>query len=130
MYTFAILATGLLAALLALACNHILLRLWQRETVSLLLGPVIEETSKTGLALLAGVSLAGVHSVFGFAEGIWELVNRPGNIKPALAAWGVHSLLGFLVQITYIYSDQAILAWITGCLLHAGWNGLIFTLHH
>lgn len=120
---------GLLAALVALAANRILLHLWRGKTVPFL-GPIIEESSKTGMALLAGVSLVGVHSVFGFVEGSWELMAKPGNLKPALAAWGVHSILGLLVHITYIYSSQGILAWATGCLLHAGWNRLILTLHH
>jgi len=126
---FESLVTGLIAAVLALLVNRCLLGLWYSKVISVL-GPAVEEAIKTGLALLTGVSLAGVHSVFGLAEGVWELLNKPGSLKPALAAWGVHSLLGLLVYATYTYTGQAIFAWAIGSLVHITWNKLVIIIHH
>ncbi|MDN5327361.1 MAG: hypothetical protein PWP41_2057 [Moorella sp. (in: firmicutes)] len=139
------LLVGLSAALCAWLLNRLLLYLGV-QGVPALLGPVIEETLKTGLALAAGASLAGVHSTFGLIEGLWELPGRPARtprgaqaarvrgypaawIGPALAAWGGHSFFGLLVLLTYTRTGHSGTAWAVGLLAHLAWNRAVLALH-
>lgn len=123
------LLVGIGAALGAWPVNYLLVKGLGNRAVPVL-GPAVEETLKTGLALLSDASLAGVHSVFGLAEGVWELVNGPGKVKPALAALAGHSFFGLLVSLTYTRYGHAGLAWASGFLAHLSWNQVILTLHH
>ncbi|WP_196768277.1 hypothetical protein [Neomoorella thermoacetica] len=136
------LLVGFSAALCAWLLNRLLLHLGVHG-VPALLGPVIEETLKTGLALAAGASLAGVHSTFGLIEGLWELPagtppgapaapvrGYPGAwIGPALAAWGGHSFFGLLVLLTYTRTGHPGTAWAMGLLAHLAWNRAVLALH-
>ncbi|MDN5343975.1 MAG: hypothetical protein PWQ18_86 [Clostridia bacterium] len=127
---------GLGAALAALALNYTLLRAQENQRVVIaLLGPVGEETFKTGLALLGGASLAGSHMIFGLAEGWWELAGRRraagrARLKPALAALAGHSLFGVVGAWAYVHSDQALIAWAASLFTHLLWNQLVLVLHH
>ncbi|MBC7323714.1 MAG: hypothetical protein H5T99_00165 [Moorella sp. (in: Bacteria)] len=127
---------GLLAALAALGLNHTLLKLRLGNGATLvLLGPLGEETLKTGLSLWTGASLPGVHSVFGLVEGTWELASTPrreraGKLGPALAAVAGHSLFGLLAFLAYARYGGAGAAWLAGFLAHLGWNQLILAWHY
>lgn len=138
MFSFKTLMVGFSAALSAWLLNRLLLNL-RVHGVPFILGPVIEETLKTGLALTTGASLAGVHSTFGLIEGLWELfgANRAGLghggtgtwMGPALAAWGGHSFFGLLVLLTYTRTGHAGMAWAMGLLAHLAWNRTVLALH-
>ncbi|KYH33851.1 hypothetical protein [Neomoorella mulderi] len=129
------LLVGLMAALVAWAVNYVLLGLgFNNRAILTLLGPLGEEILKTGLALLTGTSLAGVHSVFGLAEAAWELAGAPPakgppKLKPALAAVAGHSFFGLLASLAYARSGRADVALATGFLAHLAWNQVILTLH-
>lgn len=130
------LMAGLLAALVAWGVNYVLLgpRLNNRAIFLTFIGPFGEETLKTGLGLLTGASLAGVHAVFGFAEAAWELAGtspakKRGKLKPALAAVAGHSFFGLLVSLAFARSGRADIALATGFLAHLAWNRLILVLH-
>ena len=132
------LLVGFLAALVAGLLNHLLLGQRVRK-VPATLGPLVEETLKTGLALVTGVSLPGVHSAFGLVEGLWDLGRRPVKSGPdrgyftrwgpALAALGGHTLFGWLVFLAYNRTGQPGLAWAMGLLAHVAWNRGIISLH-
>ncbi|WP_406677468.1 hypothetical protein [Moorella sp. ACPs] len=129
------LMTGLLAALVAWGVNYVLLGLrLNNRAVLTFLGPLGEETLKTGLCLLTGASLAGVHAVFGCAEAAWELAGvsqakRQGKLKPALAAVAGHSFFGLLVSLAFARFGRADVALAAGFLAHLAWNRLILALH-
>ncbi|GEA14554.1 hypothetical protein E308F_07960 [Moorella sp. E308F] len=129
------LMAGLLAALVAWGVNYVLLGLrLNNRAILAFIGPFGEETLKTGLGLLTGASLAGVHAVFGFAEAAWELAStspakKRGKLKPALAAVAGHSFFGLLVSLAFARSGRADVALATDFLAHLAWNRLILALH-
>lgn len=129
------LLVGFLAALGAGLLNQLLLGQRVRH-VPATLGPLVEEALKTGLALVTGTSLPGVHSTFGLVEGLWELGYRPvkpggyfTRWGPALAALGGHSLFGWLAFLAYNRTSRPSLAWAIGFLAHLAWNRGIISLH-
>jgi hypothetical protein len=123
------LLAGIAAALGAAPLNYLLVKLLGRAAIPAL-GPALEETLKTGLALAIGASLVGVHSIFGLAEAAWELVFAAGKVKPALAAVAAHTFFGVLVSLTYARFGHTGLAWASGFLAHLTWNQIILSLHH
>ncbi|MGI9860995.1 hypothetical protein SDD30_06375 [Moorella naiadis] len=132
------LLVGFLAALVAGLWNQLLLGRRVRD-VPAALGPFVEEALKTGLALITGTSLPGVHITFGLVEGLWELGRRPmaagperSNLTrwgPALAALGGHTFFGWLAFQAYNRTGQPGLAWAVGFLAHLAWNRGVISLH-
>jgi len=114
-----------LAAALAWVANRFLLSFLKFNTV--LWGPLLEETLKTGLALAWGAPLTLVHITFGLVEGFFELKLKKAG--PALAAVAGHSLFGVVASLIWQNWGHAILAWAGGFILHLAWNLIILLLH-
>lgn len=114
-----------MAAALAWLANRFLLSFLKFNTV--LWGPLVEETLKTGLALAWGAPLVLVHIIFGLVEGFFEL--RAYKSGAALAAVAGHSLFGAVASLIWQNSGQAIFTWAGGFILHLGWNLIIWLLH-
>lgn len=122
---------ALFGALMAWIINQALIRLGFRgKQILAIFGPVVEETLKTGLALIFKTPIIAVHVIFGLVEGLWEIVNKPHSIGPVMAAWGGHTFFGLLAYVSYNITEQSGIAWMSGLLAHLVWNRLILTLHH
>ncbi|NLL17827.1 MAG: hypothetical protein GX262_02245 [Clostridia bacterium] len=90
--------------------------------------PFWEEILKTGLAWLLKGSIVGSHGVFGAVEFLWDLFQPgKGHLKPALAGFLSHLLLGILTQ--WIYQITGLLpgAILAAGIVHACWNWLMLS---
>lgn len=111
-----------LAGLLAAATARGILGLVGRDgglTLTVLVAPVAEEVTKTGLALLLGADVFLTHVVFGGAELVADFSGGRG-IWPGLAALALHSLLGFVTAWFLAYAGVAAVA--PAVMLHVLWN--------
>lgn len=85
------------------------------------LGPAVEETLKTGLAVLVGAPILLTHVFFGLFEGLWEYTTcRRGKIA-AVASILTHLVYGLIALMVYglLGIIPAILA---AYLAHLLWN--------
>ncbi|AGK99753.1 hypothetical protein [Desulfoscipio gibsoniae] len=85
-----------------------------------LAAPVVEEVSKTGLALLWGADVFLVHIVFGGTELFSDSLGGRG-IWPGLAALVLHSLLGFGTAWLLMHAGVTV-ALALAIVLHGLWN--------
>lgn len=83
-------------------------------------GPVVEEITKTGLALLWGTDVFLTHMVFGGAELVNDSLNGR-NIWPGLVALTLHSMLG-MATAWLLVSNGVFMAVGFAVLLHGLWN--------
>jgi hypothetical protein len=149
--TIPILTSALAAAIAAYIFNRVSRRLAGRTTV-VFIAPGLEESFKTGAALLTGAPVLVTHIVFGAIEAVYDLVAPPpgGRAAGALAerqavGWagpavtdqgmrragaaaaslGGHALFG---SVTLVVAGMAG-SWPVGVAaaygLHVGWNALV-----
>lgn len=93
-----------------------------------LLGPALEESAKTLLALKLGAWLPGVHLGFGLVEGLWEWLAGRGDRRSLLAAVLTHSALGGLTWYVLGRTGSIWAAVGLAWLVHTAWNGLVWRL--
>jgi hypothetical protein len=90
------------------------------------IGPAMEETGKTYLAVWMGAAVWWVHILFGLIEGVWDIWSgAPHGIGAALISVIGHGIFGLLtVWGAAIFSD-----WWAGVLLGTGahilWNSYV-----
>ncbi|MGQ9557837.1 MAG: hypothetical protein ACUVTU_07760 [Desulfurispora sp.] len=119
---------ALLAALLVWAGNAGLALWFTGRCRVVLLGPALEESTKTLLALALGAWLPGVHLGFGLLEGVWEWRAGRGDRRALLAAVLTHGALGGLTWYVLGWTNSIWPAVLAAWLLHAAWNGLVWRL--
>jgi len=88
--------------------------------VIVLVAPVVEEVSKTGLALLLGADVFLAHMVFGGMELVTDSLNGH-SIWPGLVALVLHSMLGIATAWLLAYAGVSV-AVVLAALLHGLWN--------
>ncbi|SFG99655.1 hypothetical protein SAMN05660649_03456 [Desulfotomaculum arcticum] len=91
------------------------------------LAPIVEETAKTGSALLFNAGIFYTHVVFGGVELVMDTLRRRG-VWPGLAALALHSILGLVTQWLYLLYGSPALALTVAVLLHAAWNYTVVVL--
>ncbi|MGI6649685.1 MAG: hypothetical protein ACOX5W_11730 [Bacillota bacterium] len=117
---------GLLAAAISWVVNSWITERGGRLGLTVLV-PLVEETAKTGLAVMIGGELVLVHAVFGSMEAIYETC-REQQLGPAIAAFVSHLLFGLVTLSIYRYFNNWGAAILGGTSLHALWNLLIIHL--
>ncbi len=85
-----------------------------------LVAPVAEEVTKTGLALLLGTDVFLAHMVFGGVELVTDSINGR-SIWPGLVALVLHSILGITTAWLLAYAGVTV-AVALAVLLHGLWN--------
>ncbi|KAB3531904.1 hypothetical protein F8154_12395 [Alkaliphilus pronyensis] len=120
------LVSGILSAINAYLLNRwILNRTGSRGIV--LMVPLIEELSKTLIALLLKSAIIETHITFGVIEAIYDIKTTSKGVGrlAALASIISHSIFGWLTYVIYtktgLVSVGIIIAWV----LHSGWNWYI-----
>ncbi len=114
---------GIIAALFSYIFNKLALKKVGNIGINIIV-PFIEEGSKTAAAIILNTNIIATHFVFGFIEGIYDIINSSENIGKwaALASLISHSIFGVAVYLTiragYSIYWGVFLAW----LLHSGWN--------
>ncbi|WP_347489677.1 hypothetical protein [Desulfoscipio sp. XC116] len=88
--------------------------------IIVMMAPAVEESAKSGLALLLDTNVFLAHAVFGGVELVADSLGGRG-IWPGLAALVLHSLLGFATVwlLTYVGVAMAV---VLAALLHGLWN--------
>ncbi len=115
------LAVGLGAALLCAPINRFLAKCFHRAVVWLL--PVVEETVKTGAAVLLSVSVPLVHLGFGIAELAFDvLTGKSGASFGLVAAAAVHWVFGLVTVAMFQALDSVVLAVLAAATIHGLWN--------
>lgn len=89
--------------------------------VIVLVAPAVEETAKTGAALLLNADIFLTHVVFGGVE-LAADSRRGRGVWPGLAALALHSVLGFIAAWLYQARESLPLALLPAAALHALWN--------
>ena len=89
---------GIIAAVFSYIFNKLALKKIGNIGISIVV-PFIEESSKTAAAFILDANIIGTHFVFGFIEGIYDIVNSSKSIGKwaALASLISHSVFGFAV---------------------------------
>lgn len=117
---------GIIAALSSYIFNKLVLKKLGDIGI-IVVAPFIEETTKTIASLILNTSIIGTHFIFGFIEGIYDIINSSKSIGKwaALSSLISHTAFGL---VTYLviktgYSPYwgVFLAW----LLHSSWNWYI-----
>lgn len=116
--------SGLGAAALAYLINRFALSRLGGQAVWLAI-PALEESLKTGMALLAGASLPGTHLAFGVVEAVYEVSGRRPSPAAAGLALMTHGLLGLLTWALFLLSRSIIVAVASAILVHAGYNRFV-----
>lgn len=117
---------GLLAAVVTWLSNFVLLKFVRSARVVVFLAPAVEESAKTGFAVLLGSPVWLAHLAFGFLEALWDVLGggRRG-IYAGMAGLAGHAFFG-LAAFFLLQAGGALWLAVAGAyLLHVGWNALI-----
>lgn len=117
---------GIIAALSSYIFNKLVLKRFGDIGIIVVV-PFIEETTKTMVSFVLNASIIGTHFIFGFIEGIYDIINSSENIGKwaALASLISHTAFGLATYLAiktgYSIYWGIFLAW----LLHSSWNWYI-----
>jgi hypothetical protein len=89
--------------------------------------PLVEEITKTSLALVIGSGIVLTHVVFGTIEAIYEL-HRDRQIGSAVVALVAHLFFGILTLGIFQYLGSWILAVLGTVTIHSIWNLIIIRI--
>lgn len=116
-----VLLAGSIAAMLSWFFNKLVLRT-SVTTVIIFLVPLIEETSKSLLAVLFLSPIVITHLLFGMIEAVYDLINGKNGFLAGMVSILGHSFFGYITYTTLLYSRSIIVAILGGYLIHMLWN--------
>lgn len=119
------LLAGLLAATLVWVINGWYLS--KLGTIGIVyLVPLVEEVSKTWLAVAMNAPIFYTHAVFGTVEGIADIYSgRPLGISAGWVSYLGHMVFGYLAAWAYQRWNNVWLAILPAYLIHMIWNGFV-----
>lgn len=120
---------GIVSALIAYVFNRLLIKRQKEKSIVFVI-PLVEEGSKTLIAILIGGSIIGVHVVFGIIEAIYDLVhtkNKKAAPIAAILSIFSHSIFGIISYYIYHWTGWLALGIIIATIIHSTWN--YFTTH-
>ncbi|ACV61165.1 hypothetical protein Dtox_0212 [Desulfofarcimen acetoxidans DSM 771] len=123
------LLSGLASACIAWCINYLLFQLLINKSKAVLAAPVVEELSKTLIAINLGASILYTHLVFGLVEAVWDI--RNSHKLGLTAAWmsvGGHAVFGLSAQIIYMNQQKILYSVAAGLIIHLIWNRMIYRL--
>ncbi len=122
-------SSAVAAVVAAYVCNRLSrTRVGRRAIV--LVAPGLEESFKTGAALLLGAPVFGVHVAFGGLEAVYDLVTGTGagrRVGAAAAGLAGHTLFGALTVAAAEASGSWPLGVAAAYFVHVGWNALVMS---
>jgi len=113
---------GLLASAAAWMLNSLLMR---RGGDLVVIGviPILEETIKTGIAMILGVSVPLAHSVFGLVEGLHDYVaSKNLGLLAGVISLISHSFFGQLTVWVFLRSGSWLYSIAAAGLVHTLFN--------
>lgn len=128
---FSSILAGTGAAAAAWVANRLALKIFGPMVIVYIV-PLVEELSKTGLAILFNTLIILVHGIFGLIEGIYDLFYaQETGLTAGLASITGHLLYGLITAWTYSGSGQITVAVMGGYLVHMLWNLIVmrFLVH-
>lgn len=119
---------GIIAAIFSYIFNKLALKKVGNIGINIIV-PFIEEGSKTAMAFILDTNIIATHFVFGFIEGVYDIINSSEYIGKwaALASLISHSVFGVAVYLTAKAGYPIYLGALIAGLLHSGWNYYITT---
>lgn len=90
--------------------------------VIIYLVPMIEEVSKSLLALLLNAPLILSHLTFGMIEAIADQINSRNGLIAGMVSILGHTLFGFVTYTTFFYLHNIFIGILGGYILHTLWN--------
>ncbi|MTI82116.1 MAG: hypothetical protein FH758_14845 [Firmicutes bacterium] len=112
--------SGLSAAFLSWLLNGRLLNVYKNKAV-IYIGPVVEEASKTGMAVFTGAPVFLTHTVFGMLEAVWEVGSYRRGTAAGMAALATHATYGlithYLMELYGVFFAMAM-----AVIIHVIWN--------
>lgn len=113
---------GILAAIISWIANTYLVR-YRGDAAVLFYIPPLEETVKTGSAVLFSTSIPLVHLVFGLIEAVHDYLasSRWGVFAGVLSILG-HGLFGLITYVIYFFTYSWIFSILTASIIHIIWN--------
>lgn len=123
--SFAVIS-GLAAAILSYIINTKALKLLGPKAI-IYVAPIIEESLKTGLAVIFGGSIIVAHMTFGIVEAIYDFFNNRGSSAffAGMAGALSHTLFGVITILSFRCSGSIITAMIFAIAVHMLWNRLV-----
>jgi hypothetical protein len=121
--------SGIVSALIAYVFNRLLIKRQKEKSIVFII-PLVEECSKTLIAIMMGGSIIGVHVVFGIIEALYDLLHTKSKNAATIAAvlsLISHSIFGIISNYIYIWTGWLSLGIIITTIIHSTWN--YFTTH-
>ncbi len=117
---------GLLAAAVSWLSNSIFVGLAACGKAVVYLAPAVEESAKTGLAVLLGAPIWLTHLTFGFLEALWDITGGgKRGIYAGLAGLAGHLFFGLAAFFIFQATGFFWLALAGGYVLHLSWNAFV-----
>jgi hypothetical protein len=110
--------------LLSYISNKLLVK-WFGEFAVMIGAPIVEEAAKTFPAYWIDRPIFHVHLLFGLGEAVYDFLASPRDKTgpwAALLSLLSHALFGIAAMLAFSYTHNIIAAFITGLLIHCGWN--------
>ena len=122
------LTAGILAAAVSWVGNRTALKLiGVREIV--VLAPLIEETAKTGAALITGSPVILTHGVFGLVEGTYDAWGAGmSGLKAGVTGLAGHVFYGYVTSLVLSRHNIIFYAILSGYIIHMLWNFTVLKL--
>lgn len=113
---------GVLAAAVSWVGNRTVLHIMGTKVI-VVAAPLLEETAKSGAAVLTGSSLVLTHGVFGLVEAIYDAWSSwPRGFSAALASLAGHVFYGCVAYFTWQKQGVFWSAVMSGYTVHMLWN--------
>jgi len=89
--------------------------------------PVIEEISKTGIALLFGGNILFSHIIFGMVEALYDVLKNRGVLSYTAGAAGLisHAVFGLITVYAWRIFDGPLMGIAAAVVIHMLWNHMI-----
>jgi len=92
--------------------------------------PLIEETAKSGSAVLFGTSIPAVHVLFGLAESVHDVLGfEAQDVIAALLSILGHTLFGLIAYLVSKTTGHLVWGIIASAVVHIGWNWIALRGH-
>jgi hypothetical protein len=89
--------------------------------------PVIEEISKTGLALFLGGNILFSHIIFGMVEALYDIIKNRGMLSYTAGVTGFisHAAFGIITVYAWRFFYGPLSGIVVAIIIHMLWNYII-----
>ena len=120
------LLAAIIASFIAYLVNQYLVGRFGAGTI-IFITPIVEETLKTGMALILSTAILPVHVIFGIIEGIYDLKTSRLGTSAGLLSLIWHSTFGLVTVLVSSFMGHLVWGLIAAILLHYIGNNFVIT---